>query len=42
VLDNIILKPGLARRVDSGLKSGRVEEKTRKEKIRCDSAGSTG
>jgi hypothetical protein len=32
------LKPGLARRVDSGLEPGRVEEKIRKGKTRHDPA----
>jgi len=41
------LKPGPARRVDQGpadpgLEPGQVEEKTRKEKIRCDLADPAG
>jgi len=42
VLDNIILKSDSVWQVDSGLKPGWAEEKTRKEKIRCDSVGPIG
>jgi len=36
VLESIVLKSGPARRVNPGLEPGRVEEKTGKEKTRCD------
>jgi hypothetical protein len=35
-LRNIVLKPSPAWQVDSGLEPGRVEEKIREEKTRCD------
>ena len=38
----IVLKLGPARWVDPGIESGRVEEKIRKEKTRCDPADSAG